>query len=127
MSQIQPYGAPVTSPYSRTGREISRVVANTEVAVVHTAAIAQVESAKLDALTALTGQAMQGVAMVSQLEQSLVAAVPHASGRLQAIADMHALSSAEVVAGAPRRLSWGGLSAARPHRPRISCAVKLPG
>lgn len=108
MSQIQPFGASqTTSPYSRTGREISRVVASTEVAVVQTAAIVQVESAKLDALTALAGQAMQGVALVSQLEQSLVTAVPHASGRLQAIGDVHALSSAEVVAGVPRRLSWG--------------------
>ena len=42
--------------------------------------------------------------MVTQLEQQLATAVPLAASRLQAIGDMHALASADVVAVAPRRL-----------------------
>ena len=44
-------------------------------------------------------------AAISQLEQQLGRVVPIATSRLQAIGDMHALASAEVVAHAPRRLS----------------------
>jgi hypothetical protein len=46
---------------------------------------------------------MQGVAMVSQLEQQLSDMVPLAHSRLQAIGDMHAMASADVLAKAARR------------------------
>ena len=49
-------------------------------------------------------QAMQTVTMVSQLEGQLGAACPLAVSRLQGIADMTALSLAEVVSDAARKM-----------------------
>lgn len=89
----------------RVSRELARLSDQTDVALARLAAGAEVEGGKLDALDYLSGRAMQGVALVSQLEQQLSTAVPIAHSRLQAIGDMHALASAEVVASAPRRLS----------------------
>jgi hypothetical protein len=107
MSSIQPY-SPTSisrSPYSRTGRELSRIVGGAELAVVRVAGRAAVESAKIEALQGIASQAMHGVALVSQLEQQLGQMVPIASSRLQALGDMHALASAEIVSSAPRRLA----------------------
>ena len=103
MSTLQPYSPP--GGLSRTSRELSRLAQSTDLAVARTQAVAEVESSKLDALQQIAGRAMQGVALVSQLEQQLAQVVPIASSRLQAIGDMHALATAEVVAQAPRRLS----------------------
>lgn len=103
MSSIQPYAPP--APFSGQGRVLARIGQHAEVAVARTNAIAEIESAKLDALQQIAGRAMQGVALVSQLEQQLAQVVPLATSRLQAIGDMHALATAEVVAQAPRRLS----------------------
>lgn len=92
------------SPFTRTGRELSRLSMSTELAVTQRHAAADVECATLDALQQVAGRALQGVALVSQLEQHLSAVVPEADGRLRAIGDIHALASAEVVSRAPRRL-----------------------
>lgn len=103
MSNLQPYRA--GSLTSRAGRELGRLSERTDLALAQTSAATEIEAAKLDALQLITGRAMQGVALVSQLEQQLSTAVPIAHSRLQAIGDMHALASADVVATAPRRLS----------------------
>lgn len=107
MSDIQRYRpqSPASSSRSRTGREIARIAVQADLAIARSNAIADLELAKLDALQIITGRAMQGVALVSQLEQQLSSAVPLDTIRLQAIGDMHALASADVVASAPRRLS----------------------
>lgn len=47
---------------------------------------------------------MNGVALVSQLEQQLSQVVPLAAGRLQALGDMHALATAQELANFSRRL-----------------------
>jgi hypothetical protein len=47
---------------------------------------------------------MEGVALVSQLEQQLSQIVPMATGRLQALGDMHALTCAQELASFSRRL-----------------------
>lgn len=107
MTQIQPHSGPSQpspSPWSRQSREISRIVASSEVAVVRTAAAAHEEDAKLDAIDHIAGRGMQGVAMISQLEQQLGHSVPIAVTRLQAVGDMHALTVANVVASFSRRL-----------------------
>ena len=45
-------------------------------------AVAEIETAKHDALQQIAGRAMQGVALVSQLEQQLAQVVPIAASRL---------------------------------------------
>lgn len=103
MSNLQPYRS--SSSLARTGRELARIAGQTDLAVAGINAATDIEATKLDSLQLLAGRAMQGVALVSQLEQQLSTAVPIAHSRLQAIGDMHALASADVVASAPRRLS----------------------
>lgn len=65
---------------------------------------AQLEAATVHALGYVGQQGMVAVAMMSQLEGLLGQAVPLATTRLQGIADTTALSIAQVVADAPRRL-----------------------
>lgn len=109
MSQITPYNSGSTAstavPFSRQSREISRITQGAELAVIRTAAQAHVETAKLDAIDHIAGRGMQGVAMVSQLEQQLSGLVPMATTRLQAIGDMHALATAQELASFTRRMA----------------------
>jgi hypothetical protein len=107
MSNIQPYlpMSPSRSPFSRGGRELTRVVSGTELAIVCTAGKAAIEAAKIEALQGIATQALHGVAMVSQVEQQLGQMVPLAASRLQAIGDMHALATVEIVSSASRRLA----------------------
>ena len=65
---------------------------------------AQLESARAQAVGYVGHQAMQTVAMVSQVEGQLGMACPLAVSRLQGIADMTALSLAEVVSDAARKM-----------------------
>ncbi len=102
MSNIIPLS---THPARATSRALAQLTKQTEIAVAHVASATAVETATLDGLEIVAGRAMQGVAMVSQLEQQLAQAVPLAASRLQAIGDMHALASANVVSSASRPLS----------------------
>lgn len=90
---------------SRASRSIRRIETNTSIENAVINSRAEIEMVKLDNVAAIAGQAMRDVALVSQLEQSLAQTVPHASGRLAAIADMSALSMSDVVANAARRIS----------------------
>jgi hypothetical protein len=65
---------------------------------------AQIEAAKAHAIGFVGQQAMQAVTMVSQLEGQLGQACPLAVTRLQGIADITALSMAQVVADATRTI-----------------------
>lgn len=102
MSVLQRYGP--TELFTRQGRQLARVREATALEVAHTTALADIETAKLEGLQQIAGRAMHGVALVSQLEQQLAQVVPLATSRLQAIGDIHALATAEVVSNAPRRL-----------------------
>lgn len=95
---------PSTSAWSRSNREVARIQSNTELSVVRTAAAAHLETARLDALDHVAGRAMEGVALVSQLEQQLSQVVPIAAGRLQALGDMHALACGQQLSSFTRRL-----------------------
>jgi hypothetical protein len=103
MSNIQPYSQSLL-PTARTNRTLSRLSADTTVAVAITQAKAEVEAAKVDGISAVAGKAMQDVALLSQMEQALATAVPHASGRLATVADLAAISVARVVADAAHRI-----------------------
>lgn len=82
-----------------TGLERSRTIGLAQIEV-H----AQLEAAKVHAIGFVGQQAMQAVAMVSELEGQLAQACPLATTRLQGIADMTALSMAQVVAETARRI-----------------------
>ena len=69
MSNLQLYAPPFV--LSRQGRELSRIGQATEIAVASSMAAADVEASKLDGLQQIAARAMQGVALVSQLEQQL--------------------------------------------------------
>lgn len=89
---------------SRIDRQIERVVRSTDVSVIRAAAAATLSHARLDALDTIAKRGMQGVTLVSQTEQQLGQLVPLAVSRLQALADVHALATAEEVASFTRRL-----------------------
>ena len=89
MSIVQAHASP--SPLSRQGRELARISHATEIAVARSIAAAEVEAAILDGLQQIAARALQGVALVSQLEQQLGQVVPIAATRLQGVGDIHAL------------------------------------
>jgi len=86
-------------------RFTARVSANARKELVVMEAEADLQVARVQAVGHVGQQAMQSVAMVSQLEGQLAELVPLATTRLQAIADMTALATAEVVAGTLKRIS----------------------
>jgi len=91
-------------PAARTNRELSRLSAGTTLAVAHIRAQAELEAAKVDGIAGVAGKALQDVALLSQMEQALATAVPHASGRLATVADLAAIAVAGVVADAAGRI-----------------------
>ena len=102
MSQIQPYQPLALA--SRTGRALARLSNETALAVALVDAKADVEATKVDGVTTVAAKALHSVALLSQMEQSLAQTVPHASGRLATVADLAALSLAEVVANAAHKI-----------------------
>lgn len=67
-------------------------------------AAAEVQAVRAEAVSYVGKRAMQNVTLVSQLEEKLALMAPMASGRLQAIADITAISVAEVVSDTLRRV-----------------------
>jgi hypothetical protein len=106
MGQLERYTNAGTAPsgWSKAGRDLARIVTSTEVAVSRVASQASLENARLDAIDGVAARGLQGVAMVTQLEQQLAQAVPLAASRLQAIGDMHALTTAQEMASFTRRM-----------------------
>lgn len=102
VSTLQPYNPLL--PAGRTGRALSRLSNGTTLAVATVQSRAEVEARKIDAVSAVAAKAMQDVALLSQMEQSLALAVPQASGRLATIADLAAVSMAGIVADTGRRI-----------------------
>ena len=108
MSNIELFNPGGGSLSNRSSRSLSRALADVhagsavQVARIE-AAVARHESV-VDGVTAIAGAAMRHVAMVSQAEQQLAQAVPMASGRLAAVADMHALAMTGIVMDAARAL-----------------------
>lgn len=63
------------------------------------------QAARVQGVGYVGQQALQAVAMVSQMETQLAQMVPAAAGRLHGIADMTALSMAQIVSDTVRRVS----------------------
>ena len=81
----------------RAGRAVTQVRGVTSVALAQVEAKAEIQAAKVDAVSLVTQRALQGVAFVSQVEQQLAQAVPLAASRLQAIGDIGALGLSQIV------------------------------
>jgi hypothetical protein len=103
VSNIQPYSSSASLSL-RASRGLARLSDQTTLGRAIVEARAEVQAAKVDAIGAVAGRAMQDVALISQMEQSLAQMVPHASGRLATIADLAAIQMADVVASTARRL-----------------------
>lgn len=111
MSNIQPYQDGALSPWSpsgriarQTSRELAQIEARSNVGLARIEAAAELQAAKVDAVSYVGRRAMQDVALLSQVESQLATAVPHASGRLAAIADLTAIAVSEVVVDTARRI-----------------------
>lgn len=85
-------------------RQIGGLESSKAVGLARVEVQAELEAAKVHAIGYVGQQAMQAVTMVSQLEQQLGSACPLAVTRLQGIADMTALSVAQVVADSTRKI-----------------------
>jgi hypothetical protein len=90
-------GALTTRDSVRSSRAIGRAQAAGQIRQAHIDSEADVASAKLDAVTNATGQAMRDVARVGQAELAFAQATPAASGRLANIAEQHAWLVSELV------------------------------
>lgn len=103
MSSIEPYqgGGGLTS---RGSRAVARISTGSSIRLARLEAEAEMKAATVDAVSYVGRRAMQDVALLSQMEQQLATAVPMASGRLAAIADLTALALSEVVADTVHRL-----------------------
>ncbi len=86
------------------GRQLGGIAASAAVDVARIDAAVQRREAIADGITSVAGRAMQHVAMGSQAEQTFAQAVPHASGRLAAVADAHAIAMTSVVMDTARAL-----------------------
>jgi len=95
----------ITKREDRTlNRQLARLEQSGAVGMARIEQQAQLESAKAHAVGYVGQQAMQAVTMVSQMEGQLGQACPLAVMRLQGIADMTALSIAQVVADSARKI-----------------------
>lgn len=107
MPNLDPY-SPSRSLSNRQARQLNRnmgdLQASTRYDLARIEAAAEVEAIRVDGVTYIGRQAMQDLAMLSQLEQQLSALVPLAASRLQAIGDMTALVVSTIVSDAGRKL-----------------------
>ncbi len=109
MSNLMPIGGLGAEPLSRlesklTNRALSYIRHNATVGVARIEATVELQALKAEGLGYVGKQALQQVALLSQLEHQLATIVPMAASRLQGIGDMVALSLAEVVADTTRQL-----------------------
>lgn len=112
MTNLQPYEGARSSLVALGGgrlarqanRELAQIDARTNVGVARIEAVAALQATKASAVAHVGRRAMQEVALVSQIETQLATAVPHASGRLAAIADMTAVAMTDVVMETARRI-----------------------
>jgi hypothetical protein len=88
----------------RAGRVIGQIDAEVSVGLARVEAAAELQAARAHAVAYVGRAAMQDVALLSQIEQQLAQAVPHASGRLAVIADLTAVALSEVVVDTARRI-----------------------
>lgn len=86
----------------RSERAIASLQARTQVEMAHLGEVAALQTLRVETVACVGRRALHSVALLSQAEASLLALVPLATSRLQAIADLTALGVADVVADTVR-------------------------
>ena len=106
MNDIVQFQGPTTNRAvaRQVGRALSRIEGSTSIEIGRVEARADIQTAQVDAMTAVTQRGLQGVAFISQIEQQLAQAVPLAATRLQGIADIGALGLSQVVMDTANKL-----------------------
>lgn len=104
MSDIQPYQPRSLVPAGRTGRALNRVSNETSLSVAVIQAKTEIECTRVSGVSAVAATALNQTALLTQMEQSLAQSCPAASGRLAVIADLTAMTLADVVTTAARRI-----------------------
>lgn len=97
MSNIEVYESSNRGVSRRTGRALQHMGDHTSVQIARVESRADIQTAQVDAVAAVTQRAMQGVAFISQMEGQLGQAVPLAVTRLQAVGDLAALAMGQVI------------------------------
>lgn len=87
-----------------TDRELAQVDGRTTRELARIDAVVEVQQEKIRAMNSVGTTAMMATAQLSQTETALAQMVPHASGRLAAIADLTTMQSAEIVVDTARRI-----------------------
>lgn len=86
------------------GRRIEAIQSRTAVDLAVIDATAQRWEGVVQGVTAVTGTAQQCVGLVAQAEQSIAQAVPHASGRLATLGDVHTIAMTAIFMDTARAL-----------------------
>jgi hypothetical protein len=104
MSYLEPLQSGGLSIFRPADRAVARVNGSARIGVAQAGGCQTVQEAQVDALSAVTQRALQGVAFISQVEQQLAQAVPLAATRLQGLADIGALGLGQVVMDTAQKL-----------------------
>lgn len=88
----------------RFGQELAKIQGRTDLDIAVIEGVADRQSAKVDAVGAVSQRAMQATAFLAQIEGQLGQAVPLAVSRLAAIGDLSALAMGMVVTDTVTRL-----------------------
>ncbi len=106
MSALTPYNQPTLrrAESRQLARTLGALEANVRLQTARIETAAEVQAVRAGAVTYVGKQALQDVALMTQLEQQLATLVPLAAGRLQAIGDLTALAVAEVVSDTQRQV-----------------------
>ena len=91
-------------PARSTVRALVRIEDETTAKLARIEQAAHIQASRVEALGYVGQRAMNVVALTSEMEKQLATIVPMATGRLQAVADMVALSAADIVSDTVRRL-----------------------
>lgn len=68
----------------------------------------ELEAARLDGIVFVAKRGMEGVGLISQVENQLAAVIPGSSARVQYVADRAVLAIGDVVSDTARNLRRGG-------------------
>lgn len=107
MSELMRYSQPgeiSTRAERRVSKSISRIAERSVVRSAQIEAEARAQEDKLDAIARVGARALNNTALLSELEVSLARVVPAATSRLESIADIATLASAQVMMDAAQKL-----------------------
>lgn len=104
MTEMVPFGDVSRRDSRSVRRELSRIDAEGRVELARINQQADLQAERISAIGYVGKRAQHDVAMLSQVEVQLSAAVPWAAGRLQWLGDITVLAMADVVSETVRRV-----------------------